>query len=146
MNQFQLRAVMPGDKHQWAALWRDYLAFYRTEKPSDVYDAAFAQLMSGGSDTFSGLLAWLEGTAVGLVHWVVHPHLWRPEGIVYLQDLYVAPAARGTGVGRALIEAVYADADARGVPDVYWLTQDDNPARALYDRVATRTNFVKYQR
>jgi len=46
-------------------------------------------------------------------------------------------------VGRALIEAVYAEADAAGCPAVYWLTQDLNaPARRLYDRVAHVTPFI----
>ena len=64
-----------------------------------------------------------------------HGHNWRVENVCYLQDLYVDPDVRGSGVGRALIEAVYAEADRRGTPAVYWLTQDFNqPARRLYDR------------
>jgi GNAT superfamily N-acetyltransferase len=54
---------------------------------------------------------------------------------------------RGTGAGRALIEAVYAAGDAAGCPTVYWMTQDFNAAgRRLYDRVAKLTPFIKYQR
>jgi GNAT superfamily N-acetyltransferase len=69
------------------------------------------------------------------------------EDVCYLQDLYVDPQARGTGAGRALIEAVYAAADANGTPSVYWLTQDHNTtARQLYDRIAKVTPFIKYQR
>ena len=84
---------------------------------------------------------------VGLVHAIFHFHGWKAGPIVYLQDLYVAPEARGTGAGRVLIEAVYAMADAAGAPDVYWLTQDFNAeARQLYDRLATVTPFIKYQR
>jgi len=82
-----------------------------------------------------------------LVHYILHPHNWREEDVVYLQDLYVSEAARGTGAGRALIEAVYAAADANGTPSVYWLTQDFNAtARQLYDRISTLTPFIKYQR
>ena len=65
----------------------------------------------------------------------------------YLQDLFVDPAYRGAGVGRALIKAVYHAADANHTPSVYWLTQDINhTARQLYDRVATVTLFLKYTR
>jgi GNAT superfamily N-acetyltransferase len=67
--------------------------------------------------------------------------------VTYLQDLYAVPEARGQGVGRALIKAVYAAADAAGAPSVYWMTQEFNTeARRLYDRVGTLTPFVKYQR
>jgi len=82
-----------------------------------------------------------------LVHYILHPHNWREEDVIYLQDLYVRDDVRGTGAGRALIKAVYAVADANGTPSVYWLTQDsNNTARRLYDRIATLTPFVKYSR
>ena len=69
------------------------------------------------------------------------------ENVCYLQDLYTDPSVRGTGAGRALIEGVYAAAEAAGAPTVYWLTQDFNAtARRLYDRVATLTPFIKYNR
>ena len=146
MSNMTLDAVQAADRAVWEPLWRDYLAFYETTLPGPAYDTAFAQLVSDDPGSFDGLIARRDGRAVGLVHWVWHPHMWRPAGTIYLQDLFTVPAARGMGVGRALIRAVYAAADARGAPAVYWLTQADNPARALYDTVATRTGFVKYQR
>ncbi|UWQ19344.1 GNAT family N-acetyltransferase [Jannaschia sp. M317] len=142
-----LRGVTKGDRAAWAALWADYLAFYETTLPPEVYETSFANLLSDDPSTFQGRLAWLGKTPVGLVHWVYHPHMWRPEGTCYLQDLFTAPAARGRGVARALIEAVYSDADARGTPRVYWLTQEFNYAgRMLYDRIGTRTPFIRYDR
>ncbi len=84
---------------------------------------------------------------MGLVHYIFHDHCWRPEGVTYLQDLFADPEIRGHGVGRALIEAVYAAADAAGRPSVYWMTQDFNAtARQLYDRIGTLTPFIKYAR
>jgi len=73
--------------------------------------------------------------------------MWRVENTCYLQDLYVSPETRGTGAGRALIEAVYDHADRAGCPSVYWLTQEFNTtARQLYDRVGTLTPFIRYSR
>ena len=61
--------------------------------------------------------------------------------------LFAAPAARGKGVGRALIEAVYARADALGCERVYWLTHESNAAgRALYDKVAQFNGLIEYRR
>ena len=84
---------------------------------------------------------------LGIVHFLYHSHCWREERVCYLQDLFADPEVRGTGVGRALIEAVYEQADREGAPAVYWLTQDFNAeARKLYDRIASATPFVKYVR
>jgi GNAT superfamily N-acetyltransferase len=96
---------------------------------------------------FRGLIATLDGRPVGLVHYLFHRHGWKIENVCYLQDLYADPEVRGKGIGRALIEAVYAAADAEGCPSVYWLTQDFNEtARRLYDRIGKLTPFVKYSR
>lgn len=142
-----IRPLETGDQAAWAPLWRAYLDFYETALPDAVYDTTFARLVSSDQPDQNGLLAIEDGQAVGVVHFIYHPHNWRVEKVCYLQDLYAAPEARGHGVGRALIEAVYARADADGCPSVYWLTQDFNTtARRLYDRIGTLTPFIKYTR
>ena len=134
------------DEPHWRRLWSAYLAFYETEVPEEVYLTTFARLLSDDEPQW-GLIAEVDGQPVGLVHYIFHRHNWKIEDVCYLQDLYADPAARGKGVGRVLIEAVYAAADAQGTPAVYWLTQDFNTtARKLYDRIGTVTPFVKYQR
>lgn len=142
-----IRPLVESDRSQWTALWTDYLTFYETALPSNIYDSTFARLLGDDPQDFSGLVADHNGTLIGLTHYLFHRHGWKVENVCYLQDLYVAPSARGTGCGRKLIEAVYGVADAKDAPSVYWMTQDDNSAgRQLYDRVGTLTNFIKYQR
>ncbi|MCA0939787.1 GNAT family N-acetyltransferase [Salipiger pacificus] len=142
-----IRPLEAGDEAAWRALWTGYLTFYETSVPEEVYASTFARLLGDDPQDFHGLLALVDGAPVGLVHYVFHRHCWRIENVCYLQDLYAAPEARGTGVGRALIEAVYAAADAEGAPNVYWMTQEFNTtARQLYDRIGTVTSFIKYQR
>ncbi len=142
-----IRPLRAADEDVWRRLWTDYLAFYETSVPEEVYRTTFARLISDDPREFHALLAEQGGETVGLTHFLFHRNCWKVENVVYLQDLYVAPEARGTGAGRALIEAVYAAADVAGCPTVYWLTQDFNAtARRLYDRIATLTPFVKYQR
>lgn len=143
-----IRALQPGDRAQWQKLYEGYQAFYGfADRPAAFYDAAFARLTSGAAGDFHGLV-WQEGSRLlGLAHYVFHPNLWRDEGVCYLQDLFTTAEARGRGVARALIGAVYARADAAGVPNVYWLTAEDNyPARMLYDRIAVRSPFIRYNR
>lgn len=135
------------DRPDWTRLWTGYLDFYETRVAPEVYDATFARLLSDDAHEFRGLVAKRDGRAVGLAHYLFHRHAWKIENVCYLQDLYVDPEIRGTGAGRALIEAVYAAADRAGAPSVYWMTQSFNDtARRLYDRVGTVTPFIKYAR
>ncbi len=142
-----IRPLRAADEADWRRLWTAYLEFYNSSVPEAVYTSSFARLLGDDPQDFHGLVAEVDGKLVGLVHYVFHRHGWRIENVCYLQDLYADPAVRGTGIGRKLIEAVYAAADSAGAPSVYWLTQDDNyTGRQLYDRVGQLTNFIKYQR
>ncbi len=142
-----IRPLKAADEQQWRLLWHDYLVFYETSLPEDVYASSFARLLGDDPQDFNGLVAELDGKLVGLTHYLFHRHGWKIENTCYLQDLYADPDVRGKGIGRALIEGVYAAADAAGAPAVYWLTQDFNTqARKLYDRIAVQTPFIKYQR
>jgi len=137
---------MRADEPHWRRLWSAYLRFYETDLPEEVYLTTFDRLLSDADPQY-GLIAELDGRPVGLVHYLFHRHCWKIEDVCYLQDLYADPEARGRGVGRALIEAVYAAADRKGAPSVYWTTQTFNDtARRLYDRIGRVTPFIKYQR
>lgn len=142
-----IRPLAASDETAWRRLWAAYLAFYESSVSEQVYQTTFARLLSDDPQDYHGLIAERRGAPVGLAHFLFHRHNWKVENVCYLQDLYLDPEARGTGLGRALIEAVYAAADAAGAPGVYWLTQDFNaPARQLYDRIGQKTPFIKYTR
>lgn len=142
-----IRPLHPDDAPEWRRLWTAYLAFYESTVSEDVYASTFARLLGDDPRDFNGLIAEVDGKPVGLTHYLFHRHAWKIENVCYLQDLYADEAVRGQGVGRALIEAVYAAADAAGAPTVYWATQDFNaPARRLYDRIGHKTPFIKYSR
>ena len=146
-DSIEIRPLREGDREDWERLWTGYLEFYESSVSREVYDNTFARLIDPAVDAMGCFVAEIDGRLAGLVHYIQHPHNWRIEDVIYLQDLFTDPSARGRGVGRALIEAVYAEADRRGCPSVYWLTQDFNhTARILYDRIASLTPFVKYQR
>jgi GNAT superfamily N-acetyltransferase len=142
-----VRPLEPGDREAWSALWAGYLRFYRARVAPEVTDGTFDRLCER-ADGLAGLVAIGDGgELVGLAHLVFHPSTWSAGAYAYLEDLFVAPAARGSGAGRALFEAVYAQADARGADRVYWHTQEYNAAaRSLYDQVGHRTSFIVYER
>jgi GNAT superfamily N-acetyltransferase len=142
-----VRPLQAADRAAWGVLWHGYLAFYQTARPDDLYDLHFARLRDLDNRDWHGLVAVSGGQLVGLAHVLLHPHGWQAAPTAYLQDLFVDPAARGAGAGRALMQAVYALADTLGAQGVYWTTQDFNAsARALYDSVGTCTPFIKYTR
>jgi GNAT superfamily N-acetyltransferase len=143
-----IRELRASDRDEWQRLYQGYQAFYNfPDRPAAFFDKAFARLMAQDARDFHGLVYEDGNRLLGLTHYVYHPNLWRDEGVCYLQDLFTATEARGRGVARALIEAVYDAADRAGVPNVYWLTAEDNYAgRMLYDRVAQRSPFIRYNR
>lgn len=142
-----IRPIGAADESDWRRLWRAYLAFYQTELPEAVFAATFARLISDGPNEYRGLLAVQGGRAVGLAHYLFHRNCWSVEDTCYLQDLFAVPEVRGTGIGRRLIEAVYAAADKHGAGSVYWMTQEFNhTARRLYDRIGVKTPFIEYNR
>ncbi len=143
----RVRALAAGDHEAWLPLWQGYLAFYETEVSDAVSETTWRRIVDRDGP-IHGLGAFDEaGRMVGLVHYLFHPVTWSAANRCYLEDLFVSPAARGTGAGRALIEAVYRAADEAGADQVYWLTAQNNAtARRLYDRVARATPFMKYQR
>ena len=147
MTGTMVRPLAAEDQDAWRRLWTEYLEFYETAVTEAVYSTTFDRLMSGKPNEFGCLVGIRGNRIVGIAHYLFHRHCWRLENVCYLQDLYVEAPERGTGVGRALMEAVYSEADSAGCPLVYWTTQDFNTrARHLYDRIGELTPFIRYNR
>ncbi|MDE2361425.1 MAG: GNAT family N-acetyltransferase [Hyphomicrobiales bacterium] len=139
--------IAPLDKDDfdvWLPLWRGYQTFYKVDIPEATTQVTF-QRLTRGQEPMGAFLAREDGVAVGMAHWIVHRSCWTVGDYCYLQDLFVAGARRGSGVGRKLIEAVYGLARGRGCSRVHWLTHETNAqAMLLYDRIATKSGFVQY--
>jgi GNAT superfamily N-acetyltransferase len=143
-----IRPIAPADRAAWTPLWDGYNAFYGREGATalapDITDVLWQRLFDGGEPVHA-LVAEDAGQLLGIAHFLFHRSTTRIEPVCYLQDLFTAPAARGRGVGRALIEGVYARALEAGAKRVYWQTKHDNAAaRRLYDQVARHHGFVVY--
>ena len=142
-----VRFAEPDDRPQWEVLWRGYQQFYEADLSKGT-EALWSRLMHASGDGPYALVAVGEnGRLLGIAHYLYHLTTWSQAPRCYLNDLFTAAEARGKGVGRALVEAIYAKADAHGAGQVYWLTQEFNQtARRLYDDVANVTPFIKYVR
>jgi GNAT superfamily N-acetyltransferase len=148
MSALSIRPVAKDDRAQWAPLWDGYNAFYGREGPTALDPAITAATWRRFFDPYEpvhALVAEQDGRLVGLVHYLFHRSTTMLQPTCYLQDLFADPDVRGLGVGRALIEAVYAAAKACGVSRVYWQTHETNAtARLLYDRIAEHRGFIVY--
>jgi GNAT superfamily N-acetyltransferase len=142
-----IEAIAPGDHDGWMDLWAGYLRFYRQRLPAEITATTFARLIDPGRDPRGLVARQADGTLVGFAHYLSHGSTWSLADVIHLEDLFVDPEARGLGIGRRLIEAVYRIADERGAGGVYWMTQEFNAdGRALYDTLARRTSFIRYER
>ena len=145
MEGMEIRPPTQADEPEWRRLWTAYLGFYRATVPEEVYRTTWARLHTDGEFEPKCLLAVLKLKPVGLVHYLYHRSCWSMVNNCYLQDLFVDPEKRSTGLGRVLIEAVQREAAKIGVANVYWMTHETNEVgRRLYDRVGKRTGFIEY--
>jgi GNAT superfamily N-acetyltransferase len=141
-----IRPLRSEDQAHWLQMWKDYKVFYAINIAESVTALTWTRLLDP-AEPVGGALAWKGAAAVGLVHHIRHRSCWTAGDYCYLQDLFVAPAARQSGVGRTLIEYVYALAAREGCTRVHWLTHEANSvAIGLYDRIAKRSGFIQYRK
>jgi GNAT superfamily N-acetyltransferase len=144
-----VRAIRAEDFNAWLPLWDGYNAFYEragaTALGEDITHATFARFLDP-HEPVHALVAEAGASLVGLAHYLFHRSTLQRADVCYLQDLFTDPAARGRGIGEALLRAVRAEAKARGAARVYWHTQASNAtARKLYDRFAEPSGFIVYR-
>lgn len=141
----EIRPVGKDERAAWEPLWKGYQTFYKVSLTPEVNDTTWARLHDP-AEPMHVLGAYVDGTLVGIVHYLYHRATWTVGNYCYLQDLFVAEAGRNKGIGRALIAAVNKEARAAGASRVYWLTHETNTdAQALYDKVADRPGFIQYR-
>jgi GNAT superfamily N-acetyltransferase len=150
MSQILVRAVTREDWNQWLPLWAGYNAFYgregATALPLEITNMTWARFFDA-YEPVHALVAERAGELLGLTHYLFHRNTIQIEPSCYLQDLFTLESARGRGVGRALIEAVYDQARSVGATRVYWHTHETNSvAMRLYDQMAKKPGAVMYRK
>jgi len=145
-----VRAIATSDYPAWRPLWDGYNQFYGRHGPTALAEEVTAMTWSRFFDAYEpvhALVAESGGALLGLAHYLFHRSTTQLGPTCYLQDVFTAPAARGRGIGQALIEGVYDKARLAGCARVYWQTHETNvTARALYDRLAERSGFIVYRK
>ena len=149
-DNFLVRPLKRQDYEQWLVLWEGYNRFYgrfdATALPTAITQMTWERFFDA-HEPVHALIAEKDGQLLGLTHSLLHRSTTAIEPSCYLQDLFTVEAARGLGVGSALIESVYAEARQAGSPRVYWQTHETNAtAMRVYDKMAERSGFVVYRK
>ena len=145
-GEITIRPVKPGDRAAWEPLWQGYLTFYKSTLASDVTDATWRRFFDP-LERLGAFVAERDGQLIGIAHYLLHRSTWAPLCYCYLEDLFVERSVRGSGAGRALIEAVESAAREAGASRLYWMTHETNEtAQKLYNQVAERPGFVQYRK
>lgn len=145
---YLIRPIRREDHAAWLPLWQGYNAFYGREGATALDPGVTAvtwQRFFDPLEPVHALVCEQDGALLGMTHFVYHRITTAVAPTCYLHDLFTTPESRGKGVGRALIQAVYARAQSDGAARVYWQTQEGNTAaRLLYDQVARHLGFIVY--
>jgi GNAT superfamily N-acetyltransferase len=149
-HPFVIRPVQREDFSAWKILWDGYNAFYgrsgATALPDDIIQTTWSRFFDA-DEPVHAIVAESADELLGMAHFLYHRSTIQLAPSCYMQDLFTVTAARGKGVGRALIAAVYEAAKKAGSPRVYWQTHETNAvAVQLYDQVAEKSGFVVYRK
>ncbi|WP_295673685.1 GNAT family N-acetyltransferase [uncultured Mucilaginibacter sp.] len=144
-----VRPVEPRDFEQWLPLWDGYNGFYGRSGPTELAPEITQMTWTRFFDAYEpvhALVAESDGKLLGITHYLYHRTTVSIGPICYLQDLFTVENARGKGVARTLINAVYAQAKLAGAFRVYWQTHESNQtAMQLYDKLAEKSGFLVYR-
>ena len=139
-----IRDAGRADRAAWDRLWQGFLDYYETALDPAITAHTWARLMDPASP-MKMRLAEKDGVVGFAIH-QHHPSTWVMGDDCYLEDLFVDPAARGQGVGRALITDLQALARTQGWHRLYWHTNTGNTAaRRLYDSFVPADGHIRYR-
>ena len=147
MDTIRVTRAMAEDKADWIRLWGDWQRHMKGTVPVEVTEGSWRLALDPQSRLTILLARRSDGEALGFATVSFAPVAWTGADVAFLQDLFVSESARGQGAGEALLKAIYADADARGVAQVYWMVDEtDEKLQRFYERNAIRTPYLRFMR
>lgn len=130
---------------EWLPLWQQYIIFYEANIPEHITKKTWQRFSDLNEPVFCAV-AKLDGSIVGLVHFLFHRSTWSESYYCYLEDLFVSPDMRGQQVGKRLIEFVQQQASEYPASGLYWHTHQMNfRGQRLYDWVAKKSGMIEYR-
>jgi GNAT superfamily N-acetyltransferase len=140
-----VRPARGDDFPHWLPLWRAYCASLDHAVSDEISEGVWSRILNPREPIWCIFVSTAGEESQGFANYVLHPHTWSLKPVCYLEDIFVAPQIRRRGAGRALIEKLVALGREEGWRRIYWHTHEGNArARALYDRIVERTDYVRY--
>lgn len=139
MKTFQIRNIQPADDPTLALIIRNALAEFGANRPGTVYDDPATDHLSALYNGHRSIyyVAFLEEVLIGGAG--IGPLEGSGENICELQKMYLAPEARGQGIGRHLIERCLQFAQAAGYAQCYLETMPElKKALSVYEKFGFR--------
>ncbi|WP_203075118.1 GNAT family N-acetyltransferase [Falsiroseomonas ponticola] len=147
MSSVTVIPLAPGHREAWERLYAGYADFYRVTQTPEMRARVWGWIMDPAHEVKAFVAVDAAGKPLGLAHYRPFARPLSASTGGFLDDLFVDPAARGQRVADALIEAVAAEGRKRGWSVIRWITADDNyRGRGVYDRLATRTMWITYDK
>lgn len=145
-SRFHIRPIAGEDHAEWSALYADYARFYAVNQSVAMREQVWQWLHQPSPAIFALVAVDAQGRLIGFAHYraFVRPLAASMGG--YLDDLFVASAVRGQGVGTALIKAVVQIGQLQGWSVIRWVSAEDNQlAHACDDKLARHTGWQTYE-
>lgn len=147
MDNIRVTRAEAADKADWMRLWEEWQRHMGGKVPADVSERSWHQALEPESRLAILIARMSGGEAVGFATMSFAPFAWTGADVAFLQDLFIGAAARGQGAGEVLLKSVYAEADARGAAQVFWMVDEtDEKLQRFYARNAVRTPYLRYMR
>ncbi|KAF2625432.1 acyl-CoA N-acyltransferase [Macroventuria anomochaeta] len=145
-GEARITPIEKDDYDEWERLFRLYIEFYKSSLPDAQYPRTFERILNPEKDLHGLVLRDSSDRKklYGLAHYFPMQTPWAEEQLMHFNDLYIDHELRGKGYGRKIIQAVAEEAKKQGCTRLQWTTQHGNPARKLYDELAT-CEFVHYR-
>ena len=148
MSETQIRPVRPEDVPAVVAMVHELAAYEKAPESCRLTEEQLHAALFGRNPALYGHVALdATGTPVGFALWFLNFSTWEGTHGIYLEDLYVKPESRASGVGRRLLAALAGICVERGYARLDWSVLDWNPAREFYAALgaSAETEWIPYR-
>jgi ribosomal protein S18 acetylase RimI-like enzyme len=140
-----IRPLEKANRGDWEKLFRAHIEFHDTKPTTMGLENVWDWIFDSDREFWCDLVTDAQDQIIGFVHYLPMPDPLLGEMVIYMADMYVDPAARRCGAGRALVDHVLEVSKSMGLHATQWFARENNyPARNLYDSYRPKTDYILY--